>query len=194
MDTEKGKPITTLYYIPNIIGYSRVVLLFIALICSSRMFVILYSVSYLLDALDGYAARILKQESQLGYILDMATDRASSAILIIKTITLHPKMFIPLCGFLIVDIISHMFCIVHRCVSKTSHKVHAGSGLIDRVLSFYYIKPVLFIVCLGSEVFLLNSICLNSTGVYLICGGIFAFKNLTNMLQLYKAAIGLSKE
>ncbi|CAK9072450.1 unnamed protein product [Durusdinium trenchii] len=39
-----------------------------------------YSVSYLLDCVDGYAARALNQESRLGYYLDMVIDRVSSCL------------------------------------------------------------------------------------------------------------------
>jgi len=40
---------------------------------------LLYSASSLLDAADGYAARVLNQASEFGAVLDMVTDRYASA-------------------------------------------------------------------------------------------------------------------
>ncbi|KAI5132337.1 uncharacterized protein NESG_01063 [Nematocida ausubeli] len=194
MDAETVRQKSTLLYIPNIIGYVRVVLLFISLFFSKNIFVILYSISYLLDSLDGYAARRFKQESKLGYILDMATDRASSAVLILRVVDAYPKMFIILGAFLMMDVLSHFFCVVCTCSSKVSHKVHASTSIASRILSFYYARPVLFTVCLGSELFLLNILCFKSVLLGVLCGVIFAFKYITNVLQLYIAIISLSQE
>jgi CDP-diacylglycerol--inositol 3-phosphatidyltransferase len=72
---------------PNIIGYWRIVLAIGALwymplhprTCSA-----LYSVSCLLDALDGYAARYLNQSTKFGAVLDMVTDRCTTACLLVS--------------------------------------------------------------------------------------------------------------
>jgi CDP-diacylglycerol--inositol 3-phosphatidyltransferase len=52
-----------LLFVPNIIGYVRIILLFAALYnCQYPLeTVILYSLSGLLDALDGYCARYFNQ-------------------------------------------------------------------------------------------------------------------------------------
>lgn len=69
-----------LFYLANIIDYARIVTLYWAIQSSGYTFALWYSVSYILDAFDGYAARALNQESRLGYYLDMVIDRISSSL------------------------------------------------------------------------------------------------------------------
>lgn len=63
---------------PNIIGYSRIILAIVSLYYMNlhpRTCCLLYSISCLLDALDGYAARHFEQSTRFGAVLDMVTDR-----------------------------------------------------------------------------------------------------------------------
>ena len=74
-------------YLPNLIGYARVVTILGAAACGTDAalttpFFLLYAVSYLLDAFDGPAARYLGQTSRFGAVLDMVTDRVSTALLL----------------------------------------------------------------------------------------------------------------
>mmetsp|Transcript_84474 Transcript_84474/g.235270 ORF Transcript_84474/g.235270 Transcript_84474/m.235270 type:complete len:248 (+) Transcript_84474:92-835(+) len=69
-----------LFYVANIIDYARVVTLYWAITGTGSTFAGWYTVSYILDAFDGYAARALNQESRLGYYLDMIIDRMSSCL------------------------------------------------------------------------------------------------------------------
>mmetsp|Transcript_20426 Transcript_20426/g.37217 ORF Transcript_20426/g.37217 Transcript_20426/m.37217 type:complete len:227 (-) Transcript_20426:100-780(-) len=69
-----------LFYVANIIDYGRVLALYWAVKSSGWTFAKWYTFSYALDAVDGYAARALKQESRLGYYLDMIIDRCSSCV------------------------------------------------------------------------------------------------------------------
>lgn len=65
-------------FVPNLIGYGRILLAGLALnymkshpkVCTA-----LYGLSCLLDAFDGMAARALGQTSKFGAVLDMVTDR-----------------------------------------------------------------------------------------------------------------------
>lgn len=71
---------------PNIIGYWRIVLAIGALWympLHPRTCSLLYSVSCLLDALDGYAARYLDQSTKFGAVLDMVTDRCTTSCLLV---------------------------------------------------------------------------------------------------------------
>jgi len=71
---------------PNIIGYWRIVLAIASLYYMNlhpRTCSLLYSVSCLLDALDGYAARYLDQSTRFGAVLDMVTDRCTTACLLV---------------------------------------------------------------------------------------------------------------
>jgi CDP-diacylglycerol--inositol 3-phosphatidyltransferase len=72
---------------PNIIGYCRIVLAVASLYYMNlhpRTCSLLYSVSCLLDALDGYAARYLDQSTRFGAVLDMVTDRCTTACLLVR--------------------------------------------------------------------------------------------------------------
>ncbi|RYG47216.1 CDP-alcohol phosphatidyltransferase family protein, partial [archaeon] len=72
-------------YVPNLIGYVRMALLFACLpyaFTDPFKFIVLYGLSYALDALDGVAARHLGQCSRFGALLDMVTDRAATAALL----------------------------------------------------------------------------------------------------------------
>jgi hypothetical protein len=60
------------------IGYARIILAALALHYMPyhpRYSMLLYGASSLLDAADGYAARVLNQSSEFGAVLDMVTDR-----------------------------------------------------------------------------------------------------------------------
>ncbi|KAH9679190.1 CDP-diacylglycerol--inositol 3-phosphatidyltransferase 1 [Citrus sinensis] len=73
-------------YIPNIIGYVRVLLNCIAFyLCFSdkRVFSVLYFISFVCDAIDGWCARKFNQVSTFGAVLDMVTDRISTACLLV---------------------------------------------------------------------------------------------------------------
>lgn len=57
-------------YVPNLIGYARVatgVAAFMYALTDTNAFLWLYSVSYVLDAFDGYAARAMDQCEWGGY-------------------------------------------------------------------------------------------------------------------------------
>ncbi|RXH87651.1 hypothetical protein DVH24_034551 [Malus domestica] len=65
-------------YIPNIIGYIRVLMnCFAFALCFSnkKLFSVLYFVSFVCDGVDGWCARKFNQVSTFGAVLDMVTDR-----------------------------------------------------------------------------------------------------------------------
>jgi CDP-diacylglycerol--inositol 3-phosphatidyltransferase len=72
-------------FVPNLIGYARVVLAAASLFYMPehpKICTLLYGVSCLLDAVDGQAARALGQASKFGAVLDMVTDRCTTACLL----------------------------------------------------------------------------------------------------------------
>ncbi|EUD68842.1 CDP-diacylglycerol-inositol 3-phosphatidyltransferase [Plasmodium inui San Antonio 1] len=78
------KKLSVYFYIPNIIGYIRVILaLWGFMICRKNLilFAVLYGTSQLLDAFDGWTARKFNQTSVFGQILDQITDRLSTTLL-----------------------------------------------------------------------------------------------------------------
>jgi CDP-diacylglycerol--inositol 3-phosphatidyltransferase len=69
--------------------------------------VISYATSYLLDAADGFAARSLNQASNFGAVLDMVTDRFSTAGFLATMGHLYPSYrFIFIC-VMVLDFTSH---------------------------------------------------------------------------------------
>ena len=64
---------------PFLPGYTRIILAGLSLHFMGyhpKYCTLLYSVSCLLDAVDGHAARVLGQTSKFGAVLDMVTDRS----------------------------------------------------------------------------------------------------------------------
>ena len=75
-------------------GYSRIILAIASLYympLHPRTCSLLYSVSCLLDALDGYAARYFNQSTTFGAVLDMVTDRCSTACLLVFLSSAWPR-------------------------------------------------------------------------------------------------------
>ncbi|KAI1000492.1 hypothetical protein K3495_g7699 [Podosphaera aphanis] len=143
---------------PNIIGYTRIVLAFASLYymplhprtCSG-----LYSLSCLLDALDGLAARYFEQSTRFGAVLDMVTDRCTTACLLVFLSSAWPRWALLFQGLISLDLASHyvhMYATLIMGGSQTSHKS------VDRsrswILNLYYTnKTVLFIFCALNETF-----------------------------------------
>lgn len=72
-------------FVPNLIGYARVVLAAVSLYympVHPISCTLTYGLSCLLDAVDGQAARALNQTSKFGAVLDMVTDRCTTACLL----------------------------------------------------------------------------------------------------------------
>ena len=99
-------------FVPNLIGYIRFILLLISpYFALSKdywyVFAICYSLSYLLDAVDGHAARYFDQCSRFGAALDMVCDRASNATIYMVLGTLYPTLSILMFACFILDFGSH---------------------------------------------------------------------------------------
>ena len=98
-----------LYY-PNLIGYTRIILLFVAgyyALSNALMATICYAVSMGLDAIDGTVARMFNQTSSFGAQLDMLSDRMSTTSLYVVLARMYPDYwYFPALG-IILDIVSH---------------------------------------------------------------------------------------
>jgi CDP-diacylglycerol--inositol 3-phosphatidyltransferase len=91
-------------------GYARVVFAIASLYYMPyhpRTCSLLYSVSYLLDALDGAAARRLGQSTQFGAVLDMITDRCTTSCLLVFLATAFPRWSIVFQALISLDYSSH---------------------------------------------------------------------------------------
>jgi CDP-diacylglycerol--inositol 3-phosphatidyltransferase len=207
-----------LFYVPNLIGYSRIGLTLVAFWNAENLdrFVKLYLIGFLLDAADGYAARLLRQSSEFGAVLDMITDRVSTAGLLfllarrqVSLVTagngatatcLVTWLLVALYMFLVLlDAVSHFWQVCAASVIQaSSHKV-AGA---KRLVRLYYRRSVLTAVCLFSELFLLLQLSWDAkftvlnfgtvTGlmmsvIYLSCGAVYVLKQCISLAQISNA-------
>lgn len=85
----------------------------------------LYSVSCLLDALDGLAARKFEQSTKFGAVLDMVTDRCTTACLLVFLASAFPRWSLVFQGLISLDLASHymhMYATLSMGGSGQSHK------------------------------------------------------------------------
>ncbi|CAG8909709.1 unnamed protein product [Penicillium egyptiacum] len=148
-------------FTPNLIGYSRVVLTFASLYympLHPRTCSFLYTVSCLLDGLDGYAARYFNQSTTFGAVLDMVTDRCTTACLLVFLSSAWPRWAILFQGLISLDMASHymhMYATLSMGGSGQSHKkVDPSRSWI--MYQYYTSKLVLFICCTANEAFFIG--------------------------------------
>lgn len=137
--------------VPNVIGYVRILLNLVALGYALRDYktsLTCYFASALLDAADGYAARVLGQSSLFGAVLDMVTDRTATATLCVVLAHLYPSFLLHFCVLIMLDIFSHWAHVYASALQASTHK-----SSTNWIVRMYYYKPVLFLVCAGNELF-----------------------------------------
>jgi phosphatidylglycerophosphate synthase len=105
-------------YVPNLIGYARILAnatAFGVAFTNKDLFVTLYFISFVCDELDGRFARMLNQTSTFGAVLDMVTDRVSTAALLVLLTHFYKAWYGLFLGLLALDISSHWLQ-MYRCV------------------------------------------------------------------------------
>jgi len=118
----------------------------------------LYSVSCLLDALDGYAARYFNQSTTFGAVLDMVTDRCTTSCLLVFLSSAFPRWAILFQSLISLDLASHymhMYATLSMGGSDQSHKKvdSSRSWLLHK---YYTSRTVLFICCALNELFFIG--------------------------------------
>ncbi|XP_038707093.1 probable CDP-diacylglycerol--inositol 3-phosphatidyltransferase 2 isoform X1 [Tripterygium wilfordii] len=146
--------LTVYLYIPNIIGYLRVLLNCIAFaLCFSNkwLFSVLYFVSFVCDGVDGWCARKFNQVSTFGAVLDMVTDRISTACLLVILSQVYRPGLVFL-SLLALDIASHWFQMYSTfLVGKVSHKdVKDSSNWLFK--AYYGNRMFMAYCCVSCEV------------------------------------------
>ncbi|KAG0317299.1 CDP-diacylglycerol-inositol 3-phosphatidyltransferase [Linnemannia gamsii] len=143
-------------FIPNLIGYSRIILAagslyYMPLHPKTCMF--MYSLSCLLDAVDGQAARYYDQCSKFGAVLDMVTDRCTTACLLCYLAAVYPTYALVFQFLIALDVSSHYMHMYSSLTSgATSHKkISESSNFILR--AYYSNNLVLFGFCFANELF-----------------------------------------
>ncbi|KAI8895449.1 phosphatidylinositol synthase [Globomyces pollinis-pini] len=188
-------------FVPNIIGYSRVLFALLSLFfmpTNPHIAIFLYSLSCLLDAADGIAARHYNQSSQFGAVLDMVTDRSTTACLLIHLATMYPAFTFVFQLLVSLDLSSHyMHMVASARKGKDSHKSMDPDTNYLMVL-YYTSRPVLFLVCAGNELCFIFIYCLGWFSHWLLWLGLLIsipvclFKQLMNVIQLQAAAQSLA--
>ncbi|XP_065201428.1 CDP-diacylglycerol--inositol 3-phosphatidyltransferase [Planococcus citri] len=165
-------------FIPNLIGYSRIILALISFYFMPHNHVVAcfcYVFSALLDAFDGHAARIFNQSTRFGGMLDQLTDRCGTTGLLVTLCVFYPKYMFFFQLSIAIDIACH-WIFLHTSVlqGRSSHKfIDLSSNPIMQI--YYSNKMVLFSMCCGNEAFYASLYLLHFTSGPLI-GGIGLFK------------------
>ncbi|CAB4252084.1 similar to Saccharomyces cerevisiae YPR113W PIS1 Phosphatidylinositol synthase [Maudiozyma barnettii] len=193
-----------LWYIPNKIGYARAVTAVISFFTMQNCPIstaIVYTASCLLDALDGTMARKYNQVSRLGAVLDMVTDRSTTAGLLCFLTLAYPTWGPFFQVLLALDITSHyMHMYASLAISGGSHKnvTKESSALLHL---YYSRRDVLFTVCFFNESFFgglywmaFDKYYTAGKWIAIISFPLWAFKQFANVIQLQRAALMLATE
>ncbi|EER32384.1 CDP-diacylglycerol--inositol 3-phosphatidyltransferase [Candida tropicalis MYA-3404] len=191
-----------LLYIPNLIGYFRIITGIISFLCMKNHPVltsIFYGISGFLDAFDGYAARKYNQGTRFGAVLDMVTDRCATSSLIVYIGVLYPQYTVMWQILVSLDLASHyMHMYAMLSAGSTSHKNVDETQ--SKLLSLYYTnRTVLFVVCLVNELFYM-AVYLHYYGYFwmgtlmgVLSAPIWLFKQVANVIQLKNASLILAR-
>uniref|UniRef100_A0A1S4LEG0 CDP-diacylglycerol--inositol 3-phosphatidyltransferase n=1 Tax=Ixodes scapularis TaxID=6945 RepID=A0A1S4LEG0_IXOSC len=194
-------------FVPNIIGYSRIVLALISfyfmpthcLVAS-----ICYGVSAFLDCIDGHAARMFNQSTKFGAMLDQLTDRCGTMCLLVVLASFYPRYSFLFMLSMSIDIASHWLHLHTSLLSGRDN--HKNMDAADNpIMKLYYTnKPVLFTMCVGNEAFYGGLYLLHFTqgptlfagmGIFRlltgICAPIAVAKTFVSLLQMQIAAVNL---
>ncbi|GMN62225.1 hypothetical protein TIFTF001_031316 [Ficus carica] len=206
----RPRKLTVYLYIPNIIGYMRVLINCVAFaLCFSnkRLFSVLYIFSFVCDGIDGWCARKFNQVSTFGAVLDMITDRISTACLLVILSQVYRPGLVFL-SLLALDIASHWLQMYSTFLSgKVSHKdVKDSTSWLFKL--YYGNRMFMAYCCVACEVlyillFLLaknptenlKDVLVNSTKQNMLLGGLvgvslfgWGVKQAVNVIQLKTAA------
>jgi CDP-diacylglycerol--inositol 3-phosphatidyltransferase len=144
-------------YIPNLVDYLRLILIVISFYfyTSPILFIILYSIAYFLDDLDGILARYLNQKSTFGATIDMIIDRLATSGLLMILAGFYPSFQFGFICLMMLDIGSHWLQ-TESCVIAPDNENHKNFNEKYSILNHYYKdRSFMAIVCLGAEMTLL---------------------------------------
>eukprot|EP01023_Acetabularia_acetabulum_P066290 TRINITY_DN8936_c0_g1_i10.p1 TRINITY_DN8936_c0_g1~~TRINITY_DN8936_c0_g1_i10.p1 ORF type:complete len:172 (+),score=5.53 TRINITY_DN8936_c0_g1_i10:75-590(+) len=141
-------------FVPNIIGYIRVICTLASLAVAFKhplMASLVYFVGFVLDAVDGFVARRLNQTSTMGILLDMTTDRLSTTGLLCVLCMAYPSQYMIFVALIFLDISSHWTQMYSTLlVGKASHKDSEDQGWLMRL--YYNNRVFMGYCCVSCEV------------------------------------------
>lgn len=133
-------------FVPNLIGYARIVLAALSLYYMQvhpKACTFLYGISCLLDAVDGLAARRLGQSTKFGAVLDMVTDRCTTACLLCYLTKTYPRAALLFQALITLDFSSHYIHMYSTLLTgAASHKLVTEE--VSKILWYYYNDSVSF--------------------------------------------------
>ncbi|XP_003384133.1 PREDICTED: CDP-diacylglycerol--inositol 3-phosphatidyltransferase-like isoform X2 [Amphimedon queenslandica] len=182
-------------FIPNIIGYGRIILLLVSFYFmpyNPEIAMATYMLSQLLDAFDGYTARLFKQTTMFGAVLDMVTDRVSTMCLSIVLAMFYVRYTFLIQFVVMLDISSHWLQMY--CSLVCGEKSHKDTDNVFLKL-YYNNRTVLFLMCAGNELFHLMAYMMYfSNGplglwqiLFFVTAPVCALKQLISVVQLIAA-------
>lgn len=141
-------------YVPNLIGYARIFLAVYAFAVAFSQPVhclLAYGLSFVCDELDGRFARQLNQESTLGKVLDMLTDRTATAGLLVIVAVRYPGYYMLPLLLIWLDIFSHWAQMYSTLVNgATTHKDVKSRSPLVRL--YYTSRTFMGYCCISCEV------------------------------------------
>ncbi|KAL4935570.1 hypothetical protein BDV06DRAFT_217329 [Aspergillus oleicola] len=159
--TPPSKEENVFLFIPNLIGYTRILLALTSLHYMPyhpRTCSLLYSISCLLDALDGLAARHFKQSTRFGAVLDMITDRCTTTCLLVFLASAFPRWSKLFQGLISLDYSSHYIHMYATLATVGEREEGKGKSHKDidqhwpwALRVYYERKNILFTVCTLNE-------------------------------------------
>jgi CDP-diacylglycerol--inositol 3-phosphatidyltransferase len=208
VDTKKSKGVDNcsvnevLLYYPNLIGYLRVIFMLLSLYYGRRDWTICvacYCIAFGGDVVDGFVARAFDQCSSYGGILDMVTDRISTAGFLCMLSSLQPQYSFYFSLLAVLDIASHWFHIAS--VSGAGHKNEETLRNRNPILKWYYSIYILFgYCCVSAEFFYIflyihhytNNDLIYQIAIYGCMPGCI-LKNFINIVQMCSACYALAE-
>ncbi|CAM9940742.1 unnamed protein product [Ectocarpus fasciculatus] len=213
---EQKRVRNVLLYYPNLIGYARVALVLASYYLAEtnwKASSCFYLVAFAGDAVDGHVARKFKQASRFGAVLDMVTDRCSTAGLLLVLSRLYGRR--EAFAFLVlmfIDLFSHWMH-THRREDPPQdvvEKHHKSTATLKRrnilIRTYYDNLPFFAFCCIGAELFyvllyLLHFVSEESrafaplrTFCFWLCLPACALKQFVNIAQIFSAASCLALE
>jgi len=187
-----------LLFYPNIVGYVRVVFSLASFYYAPtdwRLSMAAYVLSFAGDLVDGKVARAFDQTSKFGGVLDMVTDRCTTAGLLFVLGVLyadHGFFFILL---MVIDLSSHWIHVI-SVANEGHHKdkfVLENRNLLLRL--YYGVYPFFGYLCVGTEFFYVFLYVLAAAPpvpflfelTWFVCFPACVLKQLVNLAQLSSA-------
>jgi len=207
-------PLNVLLYLPNLIGYVRVICMFAFFFLSQsekqaklkfkslfywQIAIIFYFVGFFLDLVDGWAARKFNQSTLYGATLDMVVDRVATAGLLCILSSLDPEKLFIYTTLIVLDIGSHWF----HMASTVTQGHHKDAKVLEErnyVLRLYYgVKWIFASCCVGQEFYYIYQyvkVFSTDLGIFeniefillLLC----MFKQVVNFFQLASAVMSFA--